>query len=78
VSLSSGDEVPHIVTRNWGLRPGEFWDTSAGGLLQQNLPIPDSYIAAITSYSPTASARASVDSFGQRRLTETLYQQLRV
>ena len=38
VSLSSGDEVPHIFTRKSRLKPGEFLITSAKGLLQQNLP----------------------------------------
>src|SRR5215813_12358985 len=35
VSLSSGDEVPHIFTRKSRLRPGEFLITSAKRLLQQ-------------------------------------------
>jgi hypothetical protein len=35
VSLSSGDEVPHIFTRKSRLKPGEFLITSAKGLLQQ-------------------------------------------
>jgi hypothetical protein len=35
VSLSSGDEVPHIFTRKSRLQPGEFWITSAQRLLQQ-------------------------------------------
>jgi hypothetical protein len=38
VSLSSGDEVPHIFTRKSRLQPGEFLITSAKRLLQQNLP----------------------------------------
>src|SRR3984893_13901030 len=41
VSLSSGDEVPHIFTRKSRLKPGEFLITSAKGLLQQNLPAAD-------------------------------------
>jgi hypothetical protein len=45
VSLSSGDEVPHIFTRKSRLKPGEFLITSAKGLLQQNLPIADSCTA---------------------------------
>jgi hypothetical protein len=36
VSLSSGDEVPHIFTRKSRLRPKEFLITSAKRLLQQN------------------------------------------
>src|SRR6516162_1598064 len=38
VSLSSGDEVPHIFTRKSRLQPGEFLISSAKRLLQQNLP----------------------------------------
>ena len=38
VSLSSGDEVPHIFTRKSRLRPKEFLIASAKRLLQQNLP----------------------------------------
>src|SRR6266536_2679945 len=34
VSLSSGDEVPHIFTRKSRLQPGEFLITSAKRLLQ--------------------------------------------
>src|SRR3974390_940048 len=41
VSLSSGDEVPHIFTRKSPVQPKEILMTSAKGLLQQNLPIPD-------------------------------------
>jgi hypothetical protein len=41
VSLSSGDEAPHIFTRKSHLQPGEFLITSAKRLLQQNLPQPD-------------------------------------
>jgi hypothetical protein len=37
MSISSGDEVPHIFTRKSRLRPGEFLITSAKRLLQQNL-----------------------------------------
>src|SRR5262249_42935330 len=37
VSLSSGDEVPHIFTRKSRLQPGEFLITSAKRLLQQYL-----------------------------------------
>ena len=36
MSLSSGDEVPHIFTRKSRLRPKEFLITSAKRLLQQN------------------------------------------
>jgi hypothetical protein len=41
VSLSSGDEVPHIFTRKSRLQPGEFLITSAKRLLQQYLPQTD-------------------------------------
>jgi hypothetical protein len=41
VSLSSGDEVPHIFTRKSRLKPGEFLITSAKRLLQQYLPAAD-------------------------------------
>jgi hypothetical protein len=41
VSLSSGDEVPHIFTRKSRLQPGEFLITSAKRLLQHNLPRSD-------------------------------------
>jgi hypothetical protein len=36
VSLSSGDEVPHIFTRKSRLQPKEFLINSAKRLLQQN------------------------------------------
>jgi len=38
VSLSSGDEVPHIFTRKSRLQPGEFLITSANRLLRQYPP----------------------------------------
>src|SRR2546423_7760433 len=41
VSLSSGDEVPHIFTRKSRLQPGEFLITSAKRLLQHRV-IPGS------------------------------------
>src|SRR6266487_432094 len=41
VSLSSGDEVPHIFTRKSRLQPGEFLISSAKRLLQQYLPFAD-------------------------------------
>ncbi|MFZ2137749.1 MAG: hypothetical protein WAV78_12650, partial [Xanthobacteraceae bacterium] len=40
-NLSSGDEVPHIFTRNSRVQPKEILITSAKRLLQQNLPQPD-------------------------------------
>jgi hypothetical protein len=59
VSLSSGDEAPHIFTRKSRLQPGEFWITSAQRLLQQYLPLADSCSAAKRAYSITSVARAS-------------------
>src|SRR3984893_10336067 len=41
VSLSSGDEVPHISTRNSRLRSGEFLITSAKRLFQQHRSKPE-------------------------------------
>jgi len=51
VSLSSGDEVPHIFTRNSRLQPGEFLVTTAKGLLQQYLPLPDVLPADVPALS---------------------------
>jgi hypothetical protein len=48
-SLSSGDEVPHIFTRNSRVQPKEILITSAKRLLQQNLPGADSCSAATAS-----------------------------
>jgi hypothetical protein len=41
VSLSSGDEVPHIFTRKSRLQPGEFLISSAKRLLQQYRHLAD-------------------------------------
>src|SRR6266699_4093909 len=41
VSLSLGDEVPHIFTRKSRLQPGEFLITSAKRLLQQYRHLTD-------------------------------------
>jgi hypothetical protein len=41
VSLSPGDEVPHMFTRKPRLRLEKFAIIGAKGLLQQNLPLPD-------------------------------------
>jgi hypothetical protein len=66
VSLSSGDEVPHIFTRKSRLQPGEFLITSAKRLLQQYLPEAD--IACLINarrsgwiHSITRSARTSTE-----------------
>src|SRR5438034_11118719 len=58
VSLSSGDEVPHIFTRKSRLQPGEFLITSAKDLLQQYLPIATKCTAAncIVIRSPSGHA----------------------
>src|ERR1700730_8896478 len=45
VSLSSGDELSHMLTRKSHTKHGEFWITSAKGLLQQNLADSDSCTA---------------------------------
>jgi hypothetical protein len=42
VSLTLGDEVPHIFTRKPRLRPLEFLILGAKRLLQHNLPVADS------------------------------------
>src|SRR5712691_6979212 len=41
VSLTCGDEVPHIFTRKPRLQPAEFLNPSAKRLLQHNLPEAD-------------------------------------
>src|SRR6516165_7900703 len=57
VSLSSGDEVPHIFTRKSRLKPGEFLITSAKRLLQQYLPQADSCTAANAAHGQLLSSR---------------------
>src|ERR1700730_9908144 len=44
-SLSLRNEVPHIFTRKSCVQPKEILITSAIRLLQQNLPLPDSFTA---------------------------------
>src|SRR6516165_12194682 len=46
LSLSVGDEVPHIFTRKSRLQPGKNLITSTKRLLQHNLPEADSCTAA--------------------------------
>src|SRR6476659_7499566 len=59
-SLSSGDEVPHIFTRNSRVQPKEILMTSAKRLLQQNLPGGDlSRCSKFVAYSITSLAVAS-------------------
>jgi hypothetical protein len=54
VSLSSGDEVPHIFTRKSRLRPKEFLISSAKRLLQQNR-----HTAAMSQRSAMSAAGGS-------------------
>src|SRR6476646_7758974 len=56
VSLSSGDEVPHIFTRKSRLRPKELLINSAKRLLQQNLPRAD-----IQAYKECCTAARSAE-----------------
>jgi hypothetical protein len=65
VSLSSGDEVPHIFTRKSRLQPGEFLITSAKRLLQQYLPIPD-----VSGCSKTCCEQASYSKTVPRRVAQ--------
>jgi hypothetical protein len=41
MSLTQGDEVPHVLTRKSCLQPAEFLITSAKRLLQQNRHVCD-------------------------------------
>src|SRR6202022_946915 len=75
VSLSSGDEVPHIFTRNSRLRSEEFLITSAKRLLQQYLPLPDSCSAANRPVPGPASANRQRDGDAGRR-PNSLYQSI--
>src|SRR2546425_9339069 len=62
VSLSSGDEVPHIFTRKSRLQPGEFLVTSAKRLLQQYLPE-----AAVNNRSKTVALFDHLVGAGEQR-----------
>src|ERR1700738_1091686 len=55
VSLSLGDEVPHIFIRETHQRPRKILISGGKRLLQQNLPQPDSCTAANSSLSAKAS-----------------------
>src|SRR4029077_7688015 len=55
VSLSVGDDVPHIFTRRSRLKPGEFLITSAKRLLQHNRPKTDSRPSPLSSRSGTTA-----------------------
>src|SRR5438067_8512471 len=58
VSLSPGDEVPHMFTRKPRLQLEKFVINGAKRLLQHNLSKPDSCTAAkSTAISITSSAR---------------------
>src|ERR1700737_4211636 len=63
-SLSSGDEVPHIFTRNSRVQPKEILITSAKRLLQQNRHIAAqsrcSGMSAAGGVSGHASAKEAV------------------
>src|SRR5215510_10984921 len=59
VSLSSGDEVPHIFTRKSRLQPGEFLITSAKRLLQQYR-----HEAADRTWRPDGRFRGEADKQG--------------
>jgi hypothetical protein len=60
VSLSPGDEVPHMFTRKPLLQPEKFAVDGAKRLLQHNLPLGDICTATNCNvYSITSSARAS-------------------
>src|SRR5215813_8826700 len=65
VSLSSGDEVPHIFTRKSRLQSGEFLISSAKRLLQQYLPGADICSAAKQNHSITSSAAEQAGRYGQ-------------
>src|ERR1700738_5270429 len=64
VSLSSGDEVPHILTRNSRPRSGEFLITSAKRLFQQHRskPAPARQDTLPESGHPLAIPLASIRS----------------
>src|SRR5262245_51365105 len=66
VSLSSGDEVPHIFTRKSRRQPGEFLITSAERLLQQYLPTGDICSAAKTVAIQSRRRRAIAASWARR------------
>jgi hypothetical protein len=61
VSLSSGDEVPHIFTRKSRLRPKEFLISSAKRLLQQNLPESGPMHQQNSNQSITSSASNCIE-----------------
>jgi hypothetical protein len=57
MSLTQGDEVPHVLTRKSRLQPAEFLITSAKRLLQQNLPgAAESNCSKAAPYSITSTA----------------------
>jgi|ERR1700730_4457039 hypothetical protein len=60
VSLSLGDEVPHIFIRESHQRPRKILISGGKRLLQQNLPTADSCAAAKFIYSITSSARTRI------------------
>jgi hypothetical protein len=77
VSLSSGDEVPHIFTRKSRLQPGEFLITSAKRLLQHNRHRADlpkrSAIGPLSGQKrtpPVATREAAMAAFAKSWLRE--------
>ena len=74
MSLSSGDEVPHIFTRKSRLQPGEFLISSAKGLLQHN-PDESGHCSAPLTCPP--SAMSGHDGHGDReKVVHTLSSKL--
>src|SRR6516225_7883489 len=57
VSLTLGDEVPHIFTRKPRLRPLEFLILGAKRLLQHNRPTADMRLAAVILASGTQESQ---------------------
>src|SRR6516225_999934 len=66
VSLSSGDEVPHIFTRKSRLQPGEFLIPSGKRLLQHNPP-ESGHRATRLACPPSAISDRRPRDVGRRR-----------
>src|SRR5262249_7273601 len=67
VSLSSGDEVPHIFTRKSRLQSGEFLISSAKRLLQQYLPGADIATMRHQIYLNTSTVANGSADHGRKR-----------
>jgi hypothetical protein len=65
VSLSRGDEVPHIFTRKPRPRPAEFSVTSAKRLLQQNRPEGE-VLRCVSNVCSRGNCRRDVLALGTR------------